>query len=205
MKKGHILYCIAIMLFGSGIFGIKTLTAQTIFNPKAGIHAAAIDGNFKDSSVINSRLGWQIGLDIRKGSGLFFFNPGILYRVTSADVKKDVDLGGSLSQLNSTTTIQSISVPINGGVYLTGKESALLRIYLHGGVTPSYIIGMKSPEKFDLDPSEFNRFQFGINGGIGVDLLFLNISATYEYYLQDYFKNRPGKNTMISFNIGFVF
>ncbi len=182
-----------------------SLIAQTSFNPKAGLHLAAIDGNFKDSSVLNSRVGWQIGLDLRKGSGIFFLNPGIHYRVTSADIKKSIIVSGSLSNTVGSTTIQTIAVPLNGGLYLTGSESALIRIYIHGGVTPSYILGIKSPEKFDLNPAEFNRFQLGLNVGAGIDLLFLNFCATYESYLQNYFKNVSGKNRIVTFSIGFVF
>ncbi|MBL7830881.1 MAG: PorT family protein, partial [Saprospiraceae bacterium] len=164
--------------------------AQTSFNPKIGLHISAIDGNFKDTSSLNARVGWQVGLDIRKGSELFFLNPGIHYKVTSVDLKKEVKTNGSIQDLTGNTTIQSIDLPINGGFYLTGKDQALMRIYIHGGVVPSYILGIKSVEKFDLKPTEFNRFQLGVNAGIGIDLLFLHIGANYEYYLQDYFKNQ---------------
>ena len=188
-----------------GLVNQFNLTAQTSYNPKAGLHVAAIDGNFKDSSVLNSRVGWQIGLDLRKGSGIFFLNPGIHYRVTSADIKKSIVVSGNLQNLTGSTTIQTIALPINGGIYLTGSEAALIRIYIHGGVIPSYILGIKSPEKFDLNPSEFNRFQLGLNVGAGIDLLFLHFGATYESYLQNYFQNVNGKNRILTFNIGFVF
>ncbi|HMG15091.1 MAG TPA: outer membrane beta-barrel protein [Saprospiraceae bacterium] len=179
--------------------------AQTSYNPNAGLHLSAIDGNFKDSSVLNSRVGWQIGLDLRKGSGIFFFNPGIHYRVTSADIKKSIEINGSLTNLVGSTTIQTIAVPLNGGIYLTGSEPALIRIYINGGVIPSYILGIKSPEKYDLNPSEFNRFQLGLSVGAGIDLLFLHFGATYETYLQNYFQNVNGKNRILTFSIGFVF
>ena len=185
--------------------GINTLSAQTSYSPKAGLHLASIDGKFKDSSEINSQLGWQIGLDIRKGNGLFFFNPGLFYRITTADVKKLINLQDPLKYINSTTTIQSIAIPVNIGFYLTGQDAGLIRIYIIGGVIPSYIVGMKSADKFNLNPTEFNRFQLGLNAGVGIDLLFLNIGASYQYYLQDYFKDKPGKNRMITLNIGFIF
>lgn len=202
MKYRKELKCICFLLF---FCGVSKLVAQTTYNPNAGLHIAAIDGNFKDSSSLNSRVGWQIGLDLRKGSGIFFLNPGIHYRVTSADLKKSIVVGGSLQSLTGSTTIQSIVIPLNAGLYLTGSEAALIRIFIHGGVVPLYIIGIKSPEKFDLNPSEFNRFQLGLNVGAGIDLLFLHFGATYETFLQNYFKNIGGKNRILTFSIGFVF
>lgn len=196
---------IGFLLLFCGVPNFKQLIAQTTYNPNAGLHAAAVDGHFKDSSSLNSRVGWQIGLDLRKGNGIFFLNPGIHYRVTSADVKKSIVVGGSLQSFTGSTTIQSIIIPLNAGLYLTGTETALIRIFIHGGVVPSYIIGIKSPEKFNLSPTEFNRFQLGLNVGAGIDLLFLHFGATYETYLQNYFKNVSGKNRIVTFSIGFVF
>lgn len=187
------------------IFTKNNATAQTYFNPKIGLHISAIDGNFKDSVSLNSRVGWQIGLDIRKGSGIFFLNPGLHYKVTGIDLQKKVNTSGSIKDLTGQSTIQTLDLPINGGLFLTGKDQALLRIFVHGGVTPSYIVGIKSVDKFDLNPTEFNRFQLGVNAGVGIDLLFLNVGLNYEYYLMDYFKNQPGKNRTISLNLGFVF
>ena len=187
------------------LFGLYQINAQTSFNPKIGLHISAIDGKFKDTSSLNSRVGWHVGLDIRKGSELFFLNPGIHYQVTSVDLKKEIKTGGSIQDLTGQTTIQSVSLPINGGLYLTGKDQALMRIYVHGGVLPAYIIGIKSVEKFELNPTEFNRFQLGLNAGVGVDLLFLHLGATYEYYLQDYFRNQTGKNRTLTLSLGFVF
>ncbi len=194
-----------VLLCLTALFFYTTSSAQTSFNPKVGLHISAIDGKFKDTSSLNSRVGWQVGLDIRKGSELFFLNPGLHYIVTSVDLKKEIKTNGGIQDITGSTTIQSISLPINGGIYLTGKDQALMRIYIHGGILPNYIIGIKSVEKFDLNPSEFNRFQFGVNGGVGIDLLFLHIGAKYEYYLNDYFKNQPGKNRTISVSLGFVF
>ena len=187
------------------IFTKNNATAQTYFNPKIGLHISAIDGNFKDSVSLNSRVGWQRGLDIRKGSGIFFLNPGLHYKVTGIDLQKKVNTSGSIKDLTGQSTIQTLDMPINGGLFLTGKDQALLRIFVHGGVTPSYIVGIKSVDKFDLNPTEFNRFQLGVNAGVGIDLLFLNVGLNYEYYLMDYFKNQPGKNRTISLNLGFVF
>ena len=127
------------------------------------------------------------------------------YKVTGIDLQKKVNTSGSIKDLTGQSTIQTLDLPINGGLFLTGKDQALLRIFVHGGVTPSYIVGIKSVDKFDLNPTEFNRFQLGVNAGVGIDLLFLNVGLNYEYYLMDYFKNQPGKNRTISLNLGFVF
>ena len=196
-------FAMVVVLFS--FTGTTKCNAQTSFNPKIGLHISSIDGKFKDTSDLNARVGWHVGLDIRKGSELFFLNPGIHYYITSVDLKKKINTGGNISDLTGQTTIQSIGLPINGGLYLTGKDQALMRIFIHGGVLPSYIIGIKSVEKFDLNPTEFNRFQLGLNAGLGVDLLFLHIGATYQYYLQDYFKNQAGKNRTLTLSLGFVF
>lgn len=205
MKTNNIFKILAPICVLLSICMQNMASAQTYYNPKIGLHISAIDGKFKDSVSLNSRVGWQIGLDIRKGSGIFFLNPGLHYKVTGIDLQKKVNTSGSIKDLTGQSTIQTLDLPINGGLFLTGKDQALLRIFVHGGITPSYIVGIKSVDKFDLKPTEFNRFQLGVNAGVGIDLLFLNVGLNYEYYLMDYFKNQPGKNRTISLNLGFVF
>jgi hypothetical protein len=205
MKRQINLIIFKICVGVCSIMCVLSLYSQTSFNPKIGLHVSAIDGKFRDSTSLNSRVGWHVGLDIRKGNELFFLNPGIHYQITSVDVKKEIKTNGSISDLTGSTTIQTISFPINGGFYLTGKDQALMRIYINGGIMPAYIVGIKSVDKFDLNPTEFNRFQLGLNAGLGIDLLFINISANYEYYLQEYFKNSLGKNRTLTLSLGFVF
>jgi len=193
------------LLIIAAIFNPFNLKAQTSYNPKVGLHISSFTGNFNDTSSLDSRVGYQVGIDIRKGNGIFFIQPGVHYRVTSADIKA-VNINPSKpSDLTGKTTIQSILVPLNGGMYLTGKDHAILRIYIHGGITPAYILGVKSPDKFDLKPTNFNRFQFAVNGGVGFDIFFLHAGINYEYYLTDFFNNSPGSNRILNLNLGFVF
>lgn len=184
------------------LFVGNQLVAQVKVSPTVGVNISALDTKLQDIST-EARAGWNAGLDFRIGEGMFFLNPGVHYYSHSARLIKDVN-GPEDVDLKEETQIQSVRVPLNVGVRLTG-EGGLLGIYAKGGITPAYVTGVKEKPSFAFDRDKLNTFTWGANVGVGVDVLFFTVSANYEIGLTDFYKDAEGRNNMFTLSAGLKF
>lgn len=175
--------------------------AQVKVNPKVGVNISGLESTLNDFKA-EGRIGWNAGLDFRMGQGVFFFNPGLHYYNYTARLVSDYDLPTDL--LEGETTIQNIKMPVNVGISLTG-QNRFLNIYAKGGVTPTYTLGVKEQSIFSLNRDDLEPWAFGANLGVGVDLWFLTVDATYEIGLTPFFKNADGNNNMLTLSAGLRF
>lgn len=176
--------------------------AQIEFNPKVGVNASGLDATIKDFKT-EARAGWNAGFDLRIGDEMLFFQPGVHIYNMNADLSTDPTLE-DVSFFQDETTIQMVKFPINLGLRLTGKDG-LLNIYALGGVTPTLLAGVKESSSFSLTEEDINDFTYGANIGAGVDLFFLTFDVRYEMGLKDFYVNSPGKNNMLTANVGIRF
>ena len=179
----------------AAFLGILQMQAQVKVNPKVGVHTAAIEADLGDMDT-DVRAGWNAGLDFRVGRNVYF-SPGIHFYSTKADLTSTIDDRDDFRFRNE-TQIQSLKAPLNVGIKLLG-----LRAY--GGVTPTYILGTNDVPDFTFDTDNLNRLTWGGNLGVGLDLLFLTVDATYEIGLTDYFKEAEGSNNVFSLSVGLKF
>lgn len=66
-------------------------------------------------------------------------------------------------------------------------DNGFLGIYVKGGIMLFYVIGVNEKVNFDFDVKDFNWFNYGVNFGVGIDLVFLIVDVIYEIGLKDYF------------------
>ena len=183
-------------------FAVTQLSAQVKVNPKVGVNVSALDTKLGDITT-EARAGWNAGLDLQMGSGLFTFNPGIHYYSFTARQFQDIDTGTDI-EFKDETTIQSIRVPLNIGLNLTGT-GGLLGIRAQGGIVPAYVMNIKERPNFDMDIEDLNRFTMGANVGVALDILFFTVEANYEIGLSDFFKDVEGKNNILTLGVGVKF
>lgn len=197
MKQSYVFsVVIALMLFSI------PNTAQIRINPKVGVNSSALDTRLGDI-MTEARAGWNAGLDFRIGHGLLYLNPGLHYYSYTAKLIKQPELPeGAL--LKDETRINSIKIPLNIGLNLTG-EGGLLGIHAKGGITSTFVTSITEKPSFQLDKDDLNALTWGLNVGIGVDVLFLTADITYETGMTDFFKDSEGKNNVLSFSVGLVF
>lgn len=188
-------------LFACALFTLPAL-AQVKVNPKVGVNFSALDVKLQDITA-DARVGWNAGLDFRMGDGIFYFMPGAHYYSYTARLVKEVQAPDDL-KLRDETTIQNLKVPINLGIRITG-DNGLLGIHLHGGVVPSMVLGVTERTDFAFDRGRLNTFTWGANMGVGIDLLFLTLDASYEIGMSDFFKNAEGRNNMLTISAGVKF
>lgn len=198
MKKTLFAFALVTFLVGS-----SKLAAQVELNPTFGANISALDTKIQDIDA-EARVGWNAGVDfIFGGEKTFFFEPGLHYYSFTADLIKDPTNQDEFS-LKDKTTIQSLRVPLNIGLNLSGKD-ALLPIHVKAGVVPSYIVGVKEKSEIGFEREALNDFALAGNLGVGVDIWFLTIKANYEIGLTDFFKESDGKNNMLTLGLGFKF
>jgi hypothetical protein len=178
------------------------ITAQVVINPKVGFNASAIDANFKDITA-EARFGWNAGVDLRVGEGIFFFKPGLHYYNFTANLFKDVNAPGDIP-LKDETTIQSLKLPVNAGLRITG-EGGLIGVNVHGGVMPSYILGVRERSLVPFLREDLKDFTLGANLGLGIDILLFTVEANYEIGLTPFFESANGKNNMLTVTAGVKF
>ncbi len=193
---------IALLLFVVVVIWGSSVHAQTRLNPKVGFNASAIDAKLKDITA-EARFGWNAGVDLRMGEGAFFFKPGLHYYNFTANLFQDVNQPGDIP-LKDETTIQSLKLPVNAGLRITG-EGGLLGVNVHGGVTPSYILGVRERSLVPFTKNDLKDFTLGANFGVGIDVLFFTVEANYELGLTPFFNAADGKNNMLTVSAGIKF
>lgn len=176
--------------------------AQVRVNPKVGLNVSAVDANLNDFSA-EARTGWNAGVDFRLGEGVLFLNPGLHYYSFTARLVQDIDENTNVN-FREETTIQSLKAPINVGLRITG-DNGLLGIYAKGGIAPTYVMGVSEADDFDFNVDDLNRFTWGANMGVGVDILFLTADLTYEKGLTDFFDGVEGRNNVLTLSVGLKF
>ena len=138
----------------------------------------AIGMNFMDFSkdpstgAIKGQVGWQIGGTIMFGEKKWFFEPGIFFVHRSTEYSD-----------NSTTVddvefnIQGIRIPIGIGVNIFQSKSTL-NVRALGGASMFLLTSVK-----DLEIDDFNKAQWGLYAGAGLDISLFFLDVKYEWSL----------------------
>jgi len=191
-----------LFLFSLLLFTVLSLRAQVTFNPKIGVNVSGLDARIDDFRS-EARAGWNAGFDLRIGERMVFFQPGVhIYNMT-AQLSQEPGLD-DVNFLQDQTTIQLVKFPVNMGIRLTGTNG-LLNIYALAGVTPTLLAGVRESSSFSLTEDDINDFTYGANIGAGVDLFFLSLDVRYEVGLNDFYSNSPGRNNILTANVGIRF
>jgi len=179
-----------------------SLSAQIDVIPRFGVNASGLDAKLTDFET-EANTGWNAGVDLQLGQGMIFLQPGAHYYRFDADLTSNPDIEDAL-ELKGKTTINQIKTPVNLGVRLTG-DGGLLDIYATGGVTPTFLMGVRESDEFAFDESNLNEITWGANVGAGVNLWFLNLDMRYEWGLSDFFKDSNAKNNVFTAAVGIRF
>ncbi len=192
-----------IMLLFLGTFCFPIISqGQIKINPKLGVNASNLETDIRDLTA-EARVGWNLGLDLRMGGGMIFFNPGIHYYSFAADLTPNITSQTNFDVRNQ-TTIQNIKVPVNIGINLTGS-GGLLNIWVKGGGSANFFGGVKQVDGSSLVSDDFSKVNFGLNLGVGVDVLFVTVDATYELGQTNFFAEGESRNNMLTVSAGIKF
>ncbi len=162
------------------------------FGVKGGVNFAQLFVDQPNAEDENMKIGYHAGLFGKIPVTSFLaIQPELLYTNTGSKVTYGgSDLANSLGiqQGEVRFNLNYIQLP----VLLTGNIGAF---NIHAGPYASYLVGanvkdlkpadLNSNVVADLNTSDFNRVDYGLAGGIGVDLKGFTIGARYNYGLRE--------------------
>jgi Outer membrane protein beta-barrel domain len=179
-------------LLSALLFLTLTINAQVELKGLIGTNFATFHGSDQD---VSAKAGIQYGAGVLIGNK-FYVEPGIQF-VTSAS-------SFTYEGANYDFTQNLVKIPVYFGYHLLGSEDKPIALRVFAGPTMS-IPGKikKGPEQITKD--DINNSIWAIDGGLGLDILFLFVEANYEYSLNDYFAaaaNANGKHGAFIINAG---
>lgn len=216
--------CVAMLIGGTLVAGSKAVAqeqqamGESSLSPKFGIKGGVNLTNLyvdDDVSDENMKVGFNAGffakLPVTRG---FSIQPELLYSSKGAkETYNNFILGEGEYRFN----LNYIELPVLA-VFNLAKN-----FNLHVGPYVSYLAGVNIKdlnkdegtidEVAELDADNFNRFDYGVAGGLGIDISNFTIGARYNYGLKEIGKSgsvsgellKDSKNSAISLYIGIGF
>lgn len=171
--------------------------------PQVGINMGKV---YPQSDVIDNsggRGGYEAGLDVRIGDydGWFYWQPGLHYYVSYASLQV-ADPANPAVRDGDYIRLNSLKIPLNGGMYLTGSDG-ILRVRIAGGFTPILLLHQEE-SSLDAAYTDFNNLALAANVGLGIDIAFISLDAKYEYGLTKMYDSGNGRMDVLSFTLGVI-
>ncbi len=183
---------LAIMLAGTDQVLAQDDNPSPKFGIKGGLNLSQLYVDHANVEDQNMKVGYHVGLFGKIPLTDFLaVQPEVLYSNTGAKVS----YGGS--DLANVLGIEEGEVRFNLN-YIQVPVAFLVNIgpfNIHAGPYVSYLVGanvknlkmadLNSNQIADLDTDKFNRFDYGLLGGIGVDIKAITVGARYNYGLRE--------------------
>jgi hypothetical protein len=205
-----------LMTTGKAVAQEQQTTSESSMAPKFGIKAGVNLTNMyvDDVSDENMKVGLNAGffakLPVARG---FSIQPELLYSSKGAKEEYDNFIEG---EGEYRFNLNYVELPVLA-VFNVAKN-----FNLHLGPYVSYLAGVNIKDLKDngtideiaeLDADNFNRFDYGLVGGLGIDISNFTLGARYNYGLREIGKSdnitsqllKNSKNSAIAFYIGFGF
>lgn len=179
-------------------FAIST-QGQIKINPKIGVNASNMKIDTREL-MAEARVGWNLGVDLRMGGGKILFIPGIHYCSFASDYTSN-----SPSKIKSVgieqTNIQNIKIPFNIGINLT-ETGGLIDVWVKGGGSANFFAGVKKIDGSFSGGEEFSKVNYGLNFGVGIDVLVFTFDFSYELGQTNFFVSGDSRNNMLTVSAG---
>jgi len=188
-----------LITLSAAIFVTLQLLAQVQFNPQIGITTLSLK-NPPSGVTFDGKIGMNLGADLRFGER-FQIQPGVHY-------------------INSITAFESTDAEIESGdvVYKSLKIKALaafnlidagqLKLRINAGPSYDFLLSAKEKEsKIDVK-EDYKNGTFFLQGGVGVDFLFLTADLGYAHGLSQTFAGEGAPDSKMAgmyFTVGVIF
>lgn len=163
------------------LLSVVTLKAQVELKGLVGMNFSTLHGSDSD---VAAKIGAQYGAGVLIGEK-FYVEPGIQFvRSTKTLTVNSTDFDFSQNL---------IKIPVYAGYHLLGAEDEPIALRVFAGPAVSVPGKIKKGDD-QINKDHINKSIWAIDGGIGLDILFLFVEANYEYSLNDYATDGPLKN-----------
>lgn len=157
------------------LFTMNVLSAQTTIKPGVGMNFTDFSNNIAGGDF-TAKAGWQLGGSVAFGKK-FYFEPGIFYTAKSTQFQSS----NTLVLPDQKTNINGIRIPLAVGLNLIGNDKSLVSLRGFGGLSGFFLTGVGE----DLDKDNFEKFNFGVFAGAGIDFWKLFLDVSYEWSLSN--------------------
>jgi hypothetical protein len=151
-----------------------------------------VGGEFK------AKVGWQIGGSVAFGKK-FYFEPGLFYVGKSTEFQSTAS---GTPTVDEQADINGIRVPLAVGLNLIGNEKTLVALRGFGGLSGFFLTSVSD----NLDKDDFEKTNFGVFAGMGIDIWKLYLDLSYEWSLSNVQKDVSaidvGKSRSLFINAG---
>ena len=211
MKKSKILICTSLVLTFMAFTGVKAQQNEPKFGIKGGVNFSNLyTDNVDDNNVLT---GFNVGLFAKLPVTNFIsIQPEISYTGKGAELVYNNALVSGTAQFK----LDYIEVPLLLVVNVTKNFN------IHAGPYAAYLISGKTTNKSsngsynfqdNINTDDFNRFDAGLAGGVGLDLEPVSFGIRYNYGLtkigkdnsSSNFTSPDAKNSVLSFYAAFSF
>jgi hypothetical protein len=171
-QKPKIKFMKSLILSFFALLSVSFLSAQTTIKPTVGLNFTDFSNDISGVGEFKAKTGWQIGGSIAFGKK-FYFEPGIFYTAKSTEFQTS----SSPSIPDQKTTINGIRIPLGVGLNLIGNEKTLVSLRGFGGVSGFFLTSVGD----NLDKDDFEKANFGVFAGAGIDVWKLFLDLSYEW------------------------
>jgi len=191
MKKYYFLFAVLFLSAAS-------LMAQVEIKGLIGTNTSKLSGSH-DGKTFSGRAGYQFGGGVLIGDK-FYVEPGIQFGRSSKTitVTEDGETSGDVAFDQN-----FVKIPVYAGYHILGHESDMFALRLFAGPSVS-IPGKITSGEEHIGKDEINSAIWAVDGGVGLDILFLFVEFNYEYSFSDHFVNgeSDAKHTAFFINAG---
>ena len=181
------------------IFTTVQLFAQVQFNPQIGITTLSLK-NPPSGVTFDGKVGMSLGADLRFGER-FQIQPGVHY-------------------ISSVTAFESSGAEVETGeyVYKSLKIKALaaynlidkgqLKLRINAGPAYDFLMSAKEKESKTDVKEDYKNGTFFLQGGVGIDFLFLTADLGYAHGLSQTFAGEGAPDSKMAgmyFTVGVIF
>ena len=210
-------FALALVLSVSPVFSqVQKSSNDQVLTPKIGVKGGLNLTNLyvDDVEDENMKAGFNLGLFAKLPvTNGFSIQPELLYSVKGSKLTYDLGILGSNEYRFN---LNYVEVPLLAVINLSKNFN------VHAGGYAAYLAQANIKREVDDGPNDqianlnednFNRFDYGLVGGLGVDIDAITIGARYNYGLREVGKAdnfgsqalKNSKNSAISLYIGFGF
>ncbi len=155
------------------LFTVAFLSAQTTIKPGVGLNFTDFSKNIAGGDF-TAKAGWQLGGSVAFGKK-FYFEPGIFFTAKSTEFQSS----NIIVLPDQKTNVSGIRIPLAVGLNLIGNEESMISLRGFGGFSGFFLTGVGE----DLDKDDFEKTNFGVFAGAGIDFWKLFLDLSYEWSL----------------------
>jgi len=180
------------------VFASMQLSAQVQFNPQIGITTLSVK-NPPSGVTYDGKVGMSLGADLRFG-GRFQLQPGVHF-INSVTAFK----GTGSDAVSGDIVYKSLKLKALASYNLIYGDQLKLRINF--GPSYDFLLAAKNKDTKENVKSDYKNGTFFLQGGLGVDILFLTADLGYAQGLSQTFAGESAPDSKMAglyFTVGIV-